>query len=216
MEISPYLLLLLFVYSFAFGGALGLLYDGFCIVRSLFSQDAIPKRIQKLYERPLPLLHRPIRVPHKVSKVLHGIVSFLLDILFFLVAAWGLLVLHYYLNKGSIRLFTLPVTALGFLLYRATVGRLLRSVSALVVYGLRAVLAMGAYLIYLPLGWMTKLLQKLCDKILKKVRKAIAKRTVARYNIRKRKELCALAAQGFLQLQDVEKETGNGTQGVLY
>jgi len=214
MEISPYLLLLLLLYSFVFGGALGLIYDGFGIVRSLFCSDEIPKRIQKLYMKSLPLLHRPIQAPRKVGKVLHGVIGFLLDILFFVIAAWGLLVLHYSLNKGSIRLFTLPVTALGFLLYRVTVGRLIRSVSALAIYGLRAVLTMGAFLLCLPVRWTAKLLKKLWHKILKKVWKALAKHAVARYNINKRKEMCAMAAQGFLE--DVEKEAQNGTQGVLY
>ena len=51
--------------SFAFGGALGIVYDGVRLLRLFMGEQVTRKSMERLYEKKIPLLGRSIAKPEQ-------------------------------------------------------------------------------------------------------------------------------------------------------
>ncbi len=194
MEISPYMLSLLLLYSLAFGVSAGVLNDVNRMLRvALGMRDGKGDSAS--------------RVRRRVRSILSILFIALQDILLFGYIGVGVAVLNYYLNRGIFRIYSIGATVLGFALYYFTVGRLVMRLAEAMIRILRALMVKIFKIVTFPIrfafGLLTLPIKKLCEKI----RFALAKRRIMRYNKIKREELIALAARGFaLDGQSPERE----------
>ena len=112
MELSQATIARLYLAAWILGAALGSFYDLLRFPRAVLFRD--PNREGDPSAGPL-------RKRRAVT-----IAVFLEDFLFCLVAAVGMILLFYEVNNGKIRPFAFLAAFGGFLLYRATLGRLVR------------------------------------------------------------------------------------------
>lgn len=112
-ELSQWSLVMLMAASIAVGFAFGALYDLFRIRR----------RASELTHRPKKLLTRYVQ----------GFIIVLEDVVFFVFLACTTAVMYHVFTNGRVRLAALVFEALGFALYRISIGRLVMSVSSAVI-----------------------------------------------------------------------------------
>ena len=200
MEISPYMLMLLTVYSFLFGMSAGAFNDINRIIRGFLGVRYSKKSFDKLYTIELPFVGALSRSDEetKTKKKLLGVLIFLQDILWSVYIGYGTVILNYYLNRGQFRLYTIVAVLAGIAAYYFTVGRLVILLSEAIIFFIKASLKILLWLISRPFvvigGRIIKGVKKLC----KKISSAIAKKKNIRYNKKRREELAALAEHGFL------------------
>lgn len=191
MEISPYSLFLMLVYSFLLGLGLGLLYDVFRIVRVMTGRleiyDSTPARGKRETIRlPMPPLVRdifgrrvlPIGLAQKgngkIHKILMGIWLFFEDILFFTIAGTAVALLMYYTNDGQFRLMALAVAAFGFVTYYLTLGKLVLAFSQAVSFFVRSALTYCIFVSLTPVAYILKGIKKLASVTFGRIFKRIA------------------------------------------
>ena len=140
MTVSQLAIAQLYVCALLLGAGLGVAYDLLRIPGILFGADsAFAKRAQAFS---LPLIgNRPRR---KHTKLL-GVVIFIEDFLFCIVAGVAVILLFYELYNGKLRYVAFLFLALGFFLYRFTLGKGIRFCSEALAFGISC----GArYLLY--------------------------------------------------------------------
>ena len=199
MEISPYMLMLLLIYSFLFGMSAGAFNDINRIVRALMGVKYSAKAFRRLYEIELPFVGKlsPSREKKRSRRVSEAAVIFLQDILLFAYMGCGTVILNFYLNRGQLRLYTIAAVAAGFALYYFTLGRLVILLSEGIIFFLRATLKISFFIFTRPAVWLCRAVGGIFRLAYKKIKSAIAKREIMRYNKIKREELLRLSAQGF-------------------
>ena len=185
MEISPYMLSLLLLYSLIFGVSAGAVNDANRIVR-------IALGIRNTTGEPKTCGVRKIFSPLGV------ILISIQDILLFAYMGVGVVVLNFYLNRGIFRIYSVFATAVGFALYYFTLGRAVMLFSERIIRALRFVLGWVFKIITAPIRLIVRLLRGVIKKLYEKSRFAIAKRKVMRYNKIKREELREMAKRGFM------------------
>ena len=164
MEISPILLTWLLAYSFIFGAALGVL-DDVAVV--------LCKRLKKSTVR---------------------LCRFLFDFALCAVATVGIILLNYYLNKGTFRFFTLVGAAAGVWLHKNTL-------SAIVKILLDYMLELMERILRVIAAPILKLLLKLVSILLKVkyfIQKALEKIRGMVYNNYIKGKVFSKAERGFL------------------
>lgn len=229
MEISPYFLTLLVIYSFFFGAVVGILNDLHRLTRILFGVRYSKKHFERLYEAKLPLLGRAVGEigTGKIKKILLPVMIFFQDVLLFSFTAVGVAILNYYFNFGQFRIYTVISVLLGFLLYYFTVGKLVMLFSEGIVCLARMALAMLLYLLTRPFVLLWRLICAVVRKITDKIGEAIAKRRKKLYNIRMIDRMMRESANGFLsgvwavevrgvsKKKDRKGEDGRGAEELL-
>ncbi len=186
MEISPYKLMLLLIYSFLFGISVGVFNDINKLVRVFFGA-----RYEKASRKTLS--------PKKsrAGRILYATLIFLQDILLFIYMGVGVVVLNYYLNRGSFRVYTVFGLVFGFALYYFTLGRAVIYLGQTLILFLKGVISKVLGILITPFLKLIEgviwLFKKLCEKITY----PIAKRRALRYNKVKKAELISLARVGF-------------------
>ncbi len=160
---DSYQLILFFLFP---GILLGAVYDLFRILR-LARTDPKGAIVPKLYAH--FKIERKVRLQseRKKERFLYAMV-FAEDVLFCLIAAVTEILLFYHLNGGVIRIYGLLLSALGFFLYRMSLGRLVIGMA-------KKIIRLGRQLIYIvfmvfltPLILMTRLGKKVYICIHKK------------------------------------------------
>lgn len=201
MEISPYRLFLLLVYSFLFGISAGVFNDINRIVRALLGNRYSGKNIDRLYDISLPFIGKLSRseADKKLKRRLMSLLIFLQDIALFFYLGCGVVILNYYMNRGQFRLYTIAACLFGALLYYFTIGKLVIFLSEGVVFFIRAVFGILIYLISRPFVWMFCAVRKILLGVCKKIYEAIAKRSILRYNKKRVAELEKLSESGFIE-----------------
>ena len=201
MEISPYMLFLLLVYSFLFGMAAGVFNDVNRITRAILGVRYPSRSFERLYSLKLPFIGAlgDKRSESKLKETLLSVVIFIQDILLFVFIGCGTAVLNYYLNRGQFRLYTIVAVAAGFAVYYFTLGKLVIFLSQGIVFLLRAVFNIGVYILSRPFVWVFLAVKKSVIYCYKKVSHAIAKKKIIGYNKKRRAELLALAQKGFIE-----------------
>ena len=188
--------------AFGFGMALGVVLDLFRLSRVLLGARGTSVAMQARYATPIPLLGRPLKVwgKSRLCRLLLPVVLFVEDLCWFLIAASGTAVLHYWLNSGRFRFFTVTAMGLGCWLYCGTVGRLVMRLSEEIVFWVRAACALLLALILRPLLKMVAFLGGIVEKSVKKLQNTLAKKRKMLYNKRMRKWALIQARQGFLKI----------------
>lgn len=184
MEISPYMLSLLLVYSFIFGISAGVLNDLNRILRIALGMRNVKQDRNKSGAR---------RLCSAMSIVLIAIQ----DIVLFAYLGVGVAVLNYYLNRGIFRIYSIAATAVGFVLYYFTLGRAVLFFAERIIRALRFVIGWILRIVFAPFRFVCRLLLRAAKKLFEKFRFALAKRKIMRYNKIKREELRALSRCGF-------------------
>lgn len=187
MEISPYKLTLLLVYSFLFGVSAGVFNDMNKLVRVFFGA-----RYDRATRKTLATQKS------RVGRFAYGTLIFFQDIFLFLYIGVGIVVLNYYLNYGSFRGYTVFGLVLGFLLYYFTLGRVLVYLGQAAILFIRGVISKALFILLKPLLKIAKGIIWVFKKLCEKITYPIAKRRALRYNKVKKKELMTLARVGFL------------------
>ena len=200
MQISPYMLFLLLIYSFLFGVSAGVFNDINRIIRALLGNRYKSKRINRLYEIKLPFVGRISAVGenNKILSKFLSVIIFVQDIALFFYMGCGVVILNYYMNRGQFRLYTIAATAIGFAIYYFTVGRLVMFLSGGVVFIIRAAVSIALYLISRPFVWLFCAIKKILLGVCKKISEAIAKRRNLRYNKKRIAELEKMSECGFV------------------
>lgn len=175
MEISPYMLSLLLVYSSIFGVSAGVLNDINRIVR----------------------IACKIKSPRKIYSAMSILFIALQDILLFAYMGVGVAVMNYYLNRGIFRIYSVAAAAFGFALYYFTLGRAVMFFAERIIRAVRFVLGFLIRIVTAPFRFLLRLLLRALKKLFEKFCFAIAKQKIMRYNKIKREELRALSARGF-------------------
>ena len=184
MEISPYMLSLLLLYSLIFGVSAGAVNDINRIVRIAIglrntTGESRARRVGRIYD--------------SLGVVLISIQ----DILLFAYMGVGVAVLNFYLNRGIFRIYSVFATAVGFTLYYFTLGRVVMFFSERIIRAIRFVLGRILKIVSAPIRFLIRLLYGGAKKLYEKSRFAIAKRKIMRYNKIKREELMGMASCGF-------------------
>ncbi|MBE6530747.1 MAG: hypothetical protein E7679_01455 [Ruminococcaceae bacterium] len=201
MEISPYMLFLLLVYSFLFGMVSGAFNDVNRITRAILGVRYPSRSFERLYSVKLPFVGA-LADKRKEGKLKRGVLSaiiFIQDILLFAFMGCGTAILNYYLNRGQLRLYTIVAVAAGFAVYYFTLGRLVIFLSQGIVFLLRAVFGIAVYIISRPFIWIFSFVKRVVVDCYKKISDAIAKKKIISYNKKRRAELLALAQKGFIE-----------------
>ena len=204
MEISPYMLTLLLVYSFLFGVFCGGVNDVFKITRALLGDGRELGGAGYLYNKEIFLVGKLSQ--NKKSPLL-PLLIFIEDFILVVFIGCGVVVLNYYLNRGQFRLYTLTAVAAGFALYYFTVGKLVALVFSRIVFLVRAALAILLKLCLYPIKLTFDVIKKIFTAAVKKIRFAIEKRRVMRYNKKEREALIEVSKSGFMIEAEKEGKT---------
>ena len=112
--------------------------------------------------------------------------------------------LLYYTNDGQFRGMAVFGVVCGFVLYYFTVGRLVISVSRILVFVIKAVLAYMVLFAAFPSALLFKALKLVAQKIHGRLRTVRYKKRSAVFTERQIAELCKRAGNGFLDLPDTD------------
>ena len=200
MEISPYMLFLLLVYSFVFGMSAGVLDNAHKIIRAAFGVKYSVHRFDRLYSINLPFVGNieSGRRSGKIRDKVIFVIIFFQDILLFAYLGCGTVILNYYLNRGQFRLYTIAAVALGFAVYYFTLGKLVTLLTEGILFFIKATLKITFYLVSRPFVVIWGFIVRCVKKLIKNIGIALAKRKIIRYNKDRREELLALSTHGFV------------------
>ncbi len=199
MEISPFMLAKLLLYSIAFGIAVGVFYDANRIIRVLLGERYAKRSFERLYSLKLPFVKRELSVQknRKINGVLKNIIVFFGDLFTLVFTGCGIVILNYSYNDGGFRGFSVIGVALGFAAYYFTAGKLiiflLEPIAFLLKYCICAFFVFLGYPICVFLKFLIKNVRKMCFLC----RFALEKRRRKVYNIKEKICLLEMAKNGF-------------------
>ncbi len=186
MEISQGSLARLYFYALLLGIAAGFLYDLLRITRVFLGVHYSRRAAKRLGSIKLPLLG--VRRRRGESRAL-GTVVFVEDLLFCLAVGVAMILLFYGTNNGRIRMLAFVAAGAGFLLYRATVGRLVMLFSEIIAFCVETAFRYAFFFLLYPIKRTTIFLQKRCATARLRVRNASQKRTRRRFTERERERM---------------------------
>lgn len=128
MEISQITLFFLLVHCFFFGAAVGALYDLCRSFRVMAGVSYSPRGYPRLYSLRLPISRREMGRGER-HVVLQNLLINIGDFFCVITAALGAVLLSYGYNNGRVRFFSLAAIALGVMLYRVSLSKLIMLIS---------------------------------------------------------------------------------------
>lgn len=152
----------LWLYAFLLGVGLGAVYDVFRITRVFLGVSYTKAATERLQSIRLPYLSS--RPPRRPSRIL-GVVVFFEDFLFALIGGVSIILLFYQVNNGKIRFPAFFLAALGFFLYRITIGRVIMLASQAIAFGIEILVRYAIFFIMLPFRWIGKQISTLCKHL---------------------------------------------------
>lgn len=135
---------------------LGLVYDVFRVIR-IGRNDQTPRLSEMIRKRFFP---QKTERKKKHAKNRETVLIFIEDIIFFLIVAITEILAVYYFNDGEIRIYGLLFSAIGFLCYQKTVGRLVIVLSKKILYLLKKTIYFFVFLILNPWFVISKKLKE--------------------------------------------------------
>ena len=180
MEISPTLLSSLLCYSFLFGAMIGALNDVFRILRIFLAGGKNGEELPKS------------------SKIIIGSVCFLEDLVLVLASAFGIIVLCYHFNYGSIRLFSPVFALLGAVIWYFSLGKIIMIITMPVVRFIIFVIEMSAKILITPIRRFVTLLINLITYVAIIIKKDIANKRNILYNKKVSKWYLKQSYSGFM------------------
>jgi len=178
MEISQYSLLLFHLGALFLGGGLGLLYDLLRWTRVMLGMHYCHTVAKRLREIRLPLL-KPKK--DRRENPLLGLLIFFEDLLFCMFSGAALILLFYRMNNGNIRITALLCAGLGFLLYRALLGKLITPILEIAAFLTQTVIRYFALLITYPLLILLRFCKKIVLSAYKRIWQAQERQHRVRY-----------------------------------
>lgn len=191
MNISQSAIALLYLYAFLLGVCLGGLYDVLRITRIFLGEHYSRHTVARLRAVHLPLIggYRE----HRARRAL-GAVILIEDFLFCIVAGVAFILLHYEAFNGKFRISVLLLSALGFWIYRATLGKPVMLFSETVAFCLEIGFRYAVFFVLFPIRWtgakLIRLLGQSIGAVLRRRRASARKR----YTNRQMRGAEALAA----------------------
>lgn len=167
MAISQSALAWLCLYGFLLGIALGAVYDFLRITRAFLGVCYSNRAVARLKEIHLPLLS-PKKERKKYGAL--SVIVFLQDFLFMLFSGVMLILLFYEMNNGKFRFLAIICTAIGFLLYHHTLGRLVMLFSQVIVFLLETAFRYTVFFVCLPFRIIGKKVRAQIGKISAQIR----------------------------------------------
>lgn len=183
MEISQITLLRLLIYSFLFGAIVGVLYDANKVIRVLFGVRYTKKLYSKLYALKRPITKKGVNIGSGKG-ICQSIVVNVGDFLCVIIAAIGAILLNYGYNSGRFRIFTLAAIALGFFIYRFSIGRAIIFFAEPVAFICKYLLLSICDILCFPLKKLYVQIRKIAKKISSLYIFTLEKRKKKLYNIR--------------------------------
>ena len=183
MEISQVSLAWLYFYALLLGVAAGFLYDLLRITRVFLGVHYSRRAAKRIKELRLPLLEK--RKKRVESRAL-GTVVFIEDLLFCLVAGVAMILLFYGANSGRIRMLAFVSATAGFLLYRATLGRLMMVFSEVIAFCVETAVRYALFFLLYPIKRTLKFMKKRCAATKLRAKNASQKRNRRRFTERER------------------------------
>ena len=165
MEISQSALFMLILYSAATGGVLGLIYSLVRLVREIIIPSS--ERYENIV---LPLIKKRA-YKNKCGKlfgILKQLLLGLLDLTFMITCAIAVILVAYTENMGRMRWLIPFGAALGFFLYRATLGRLILKISVAAAFFVRAASVYLYSILTLPIRLLIGKIRRINFKEVKK------------------------------------------------
>ena len=183
MTISQSTLAWLCFYAWLLGIGLGILYDALRISRILLGVHYRPRLSKHLRSRAMPLIKLPVH--RRESRVL-GLAVFLEDLFFCLFAGVAMILLFYEINNGKIRYPAFLCAGCGFLLYRATVCRLVLPMLEVVAFLMECAARYLWFFVSYPIRVAVRVCAGVAKKCVAHTRAAGQKRGRRRYTEQER------------------------------
>ena len=182
MEISQIMLTVLLLYSFFFGAAVGVFYDGCRMLRVLAGKRYAKRGYKRLDSLKYPAVKVNLFKP-KENGVLQSVLTFLGDMICVLFCTCGIIVLNYSYNSGRFRFFTLLGVVIGFFVYKYTVGRLIMLIAEPIVLLVRFVVVSIFIILCVPFYKFGYILCNFVKKIISLYSFTLEKKEKKLYNI---------------------------------
>ena len=190
-----------FLVSLFPGIMIGVFYDIFRIMR--IGENAVHSSLGQAYNAYMPK-RRKIRTFYPIHKMVSLIKStsvFAQDILFWIIAGCVEILFVFYIYNGEIRIYSMIVSFLGFLLYYQSVGKFVFYFAKHIYLSIKLVIGWVFYGISFPLVHLIRVMKLLVNSIYRKTIYCwILKRTYKKlylWNIKKKEELLLSALNGF-------------------
>lgn len=214
IRIDPDRLMGMLLWGIVCGAVLGVLWDVFRLTRVMLGFSYPSRSADKLYAQPLPLLGKtlPRHSGQKKSLCdrLGGVILFAEDVVFGLVCGVVMSLLVYVTNDGIFRAMAPIGMLIGFLIYYLTVGRLVLSVSQILVFALRALALYALTLLLLPPRLAVRLWQRTFGAWIKRICQVRREKRAAQYHAEMLKRLTQLAQYGYLCEQKIKNRKKGG------
>jgi hypothetical protein len=120
----------------------------------------------------------------KKKNAMLSILLFVEDMILVICIGCGVVALNFYLNRGQFRAYSVLALAVGFAVYYFTVGKLVGVISVYIVRLIRAVVRIIYSVVSYPIKLIFRCVKKIFLYFVKKIKLAIEKIRVMRYNKR--------------------------------
>ncbi len=191
MEISQKLLGYMLLTAVAVGGLLGIWYDFLSFSRMLVGLEIGG-------EKGDCLISKRCIIPAYI-------LQFVEDVIFGLSCGVTLVLLLYYTNDGRFRAMAVIGMAVGYGIYRMTIGRLSRRVSYWLVQGVHQMIKRMISLLFWPLRGLYHLWLVTFGAVILRAVERRRKKMALRYTERENKAYIMQAAKGFKLMSEDEK-----------
>ncbi|MBE6602306.1 MAG: hypothetical protein E7637_07385 [Ruminococcaceae bacterium] len=193
MAISQGSLAWLYACACLLGLALGAVYDLLRITRVFLGVRYSRRASRRLRAIRLPLLAP--RTKRRESRAL-GVVVFFEDLFYCLFAGIAMILLFYECNNGKIRYPVFFLVAVGFLVYRYTLGRIVMLFSEAITFVLETAFRYFFFFIFYPFRFLYKQIKRAVAKCKDRAMRARKRRSRSRYTERElartQKNACGL------------------------
>ena len=153
MEISQVALARLYLLALVVGGLLGVIYDVLRISRVFLGVQYSRRATERLKRLRLPLIKG---ISNRRESPILGTVIFFEDLLFGILCGIAMILLFYGANNGNVRLLAVPITLVGFFLYRQTIGRAVMLFSEVIAFFAETILRYAVFFLLFPFRWTTR------------------------------------------------------------
>jgi hypothetical protein len=141
----------------------------------------------------------------KYRKQVENITVFIQDFFLVIIYVIGLLIINFSFNKGNFRLFSIPVSIIGFLMFKFTIGKILFSISEWIAIKVKIGIIVIFHFVYTPILYISTKICEFCKKNYVFLKISIAKQIKKRYNNNKEKHLNKFAGSAFVKFDNFLK-----------
>ena len=201
MEISPVTLIKLLFYSLIWGATIGLLINANRFFRIFFDLDSEKGKMFFDTISKMNIKHKTF----KHRKAVENAVIFIQDFFTVIIYTIGLLIIAFSFNKGSFRLFAIPVSIIGLLMFKFTIGKILFSISEWIAIKAKIGIIVIFHFVYTPILYISTKICEFCKKNYVFLKISIAKQIKKRYNNNKEKHLNKFAGSAFVKFDNFLK-----------